>query len=245
MTPCPGVLFRTDAVGVVIPVHNEESLLESALGALAVAVDRVGDGVPFHTVLVFDSCDDGSVDVGRRWARGARQVHHRVSVLEIKAGNVGRARRTGCAAVLDAAKGIDPRRLWLATTDGDSMVPGNWLAAQLADHEAGVDIWSGSVTVADWTHRKMGTAAEWERQYELERDPAHGASLGINGQTYLDAGGFKSLATGEDRALLDSAIARGASCRYDRSAPVITSAREERASPRGIRRSSGSCRGQG
>ena len=159
-----------------------------------------------------------------------------MSEIEIAARNVGSARRAGCAHVLTAGAAMDlsPESIWLATTDADSKVPTDWLTTQIASHEVGADVWSGTVTVCDWTHRTDGTADEWLRLYETELEPAHGASLAINGRVYLDAGQFEQLATGEDRALLKAASSLGARCHYDRSAPVRTGARSQARAPLGF-----------
>jgi hypothetical protein len=159
-----------------------------------------------------------------------------MSEVQIAARNVGTARRAGCALALTAAADADVAlgATWLATTDADSRVPKDWLSAQIASHEAGTDVWSGTVTVRDWRHRADGTAAEWLRLYEAELDPAHGASLGINGQVYVDAGQFEQLTSGEDRALLSAASALGVRCQFDRSAPVVTSARSQARAPHGF-----------
>jgi hypothetical protein len=159
-----------------------------------------------------------------------------VSEIEIDAANVGAARRTGCAAVLASAARLNlpPSSIWLTTTDGDSTVPECWLSTQMASHDGGIDVWSGTVTVHDWLPRQNETAAEWRRLYELESEPAHGASLGINGQIYLDVGQFEELASGEDGALLAAAAAYGAGCQFDRSAPVTTSARQDARAPHGF-----------
>ena len=65
---------RTRAVGVVLPVHDEEALLGSALAALEIAIDRVAEDVPCHTVLVFDRCRDRSRDIARAWRRDLRSL---------------------------------------------------------------------------------------------------------------------------------------------------------------------------
>ncbi len=229
---------RTRYVGIVVPVHDEEELLGGALLALEAAVDQIADHIQCHTVLVYDKCRDRSRQIASGWRRTfrGRGIVHRVSEVAIEAGSVGRARRAGCALVLTAAAGanLSPGSVWLATTDADSRVPEDWLSAQVASHEAGTDVWAGTVTVRDWTPRTDGTAAEWLRLYEAELDPVHGASLAINGQVYIDAGQFKKLASGEDRALLTAASALGARCHYDRTAPVMTSARRQARAPHGF-----------
>lgn len=229
---------RTRYVGIVVPVHDEEELLGGALVALEAAVDQVAENTLCHTVLVYDECRDRSRQIASIWSRHLRRrgVDQLTSEIEIEAGSVGSARRAGCTLVLTAAveANLMPESIWLATTDADSRVPKDWLAAQIASHEAGADVWAGTVTVRDWTHRTDGTAAEWLRRYETEVDPVHGASLAINGQAYLDAGQFEQLTSGEDRALLTAAGAVGARCHYDRSVPVVTSARRHARAPHGF-----------
>jgi glycosyltransferase involved in cell wall biosynthesis len=233
--PVPG---RTRYVGIVVPVHDEEELLGGALEALEAAVDQVGAHIRCHTVLVYDACRDRSRQIAAAWSRDLRRrgIVRLVSEIDIAARNVGSARRAGCALALTAAAeaNVAPRSTWLATTDADSRVPRDWLSVQIASHEAGTDVWSGSVTVRDWMHRAHGTAAEWLRLYEAELDPAHGASLAINGQVYVDAGQFEQLTSGEDRALLCAASALGARIHYDRTAPVMTSARLQARAPHGF-----------
>jgi hypothetical protein len=229
---------RTRAVGIILPVRDEEALLGAALTALEAAVDQVAEDVPCHTVLVFDQCCDRSRDIATAWRRDlrSRRGGHEVSEIEIAAANVGSARRAGCAAALASAarSHVPPASLWLATTDADSTVPGHWLSTQLAKHDTGIDVWSGTVTVHDWTDRGQSTASEWNRRYEAECEPAHGASLGVNGEVYLGVGQFGRLASGEDRALLAAARAYGARCYSDRSAPVTTSARHQARAPHGF-----------
>ncbi len=232
---------RAWAVGIVVPVHDEERLLHSALMALDVAANRVADAIPCHIVVVLDDCRDGSARVARRWSRhrtgrvkGRSWPNQSATVIAVDAGSVGAARQAGCEFALHSFNGIAAKHIWLSTTDADSRVPENWLVQQLSNHNLGVDIWSGSVTVGDWIQWESGTAAAWGKRYGLQRQWAHGASLGVNGGTYLDAGGFEDLACGEDRSLLEAAAGIGARIHYDRSAPVLTSARRNGRAPSGF-----------
>jgi hypothetical protein len=233
--------LRTRAVGIVLPVHNEERMLCSSLKALDVAANRLGNDLPCHIVVVLDDCRDGSATVAQRWVRdraaggnGRSALSKLMTVLTIDASNVGSARRVGCSFVLQSFSETPVDNIWLATSDADSTVPDNWLAQQLMKHELGVDIWSGSVTVLDWGQRQGGTAAAWREHYGAERHWAHGASLGVNGRIYLGAGGFEDLASGEDRSLLEAAAGIGARTYYDRSTPVTTSARRNGRAPLGF-----------
>ncbi len=235
------VPHRTQAVGIVVPVHDEERLLRSALLALDTAAARVAGDLLCHLVVVLDDCRDTSEKVVRRWRRrrttrseGRPAPIQSATVVAIDAGSVGSARRAGCAVALHSFEGIAAEHIWLATTDADSTVPEHWLSQQVADHERGVDLWSGSVAVLDWMQWRDGTAAAWGEHYGSERRWAHGASLGVNGRTYLDVGGFEDLASGEDRSLIEAAAGIGARTHYDRSAPVATSARRNGRAPRGF-----------
>jgi hypothetical protein len=131
-------------------------------------------------------------------------------------------------------RGVNPDRVWLATTDADSRVPRRWLRAQLLQHEAGYDVWAGRVRVTDWALHRRVLQSRWQREYESEHQPIHGANLGFNAGRYLSAGGFPPLRTGEDRALVRAMAARGAECCFDDSLRVITSARRESRAPQGF-----------
>jgi glycosyltransferase involved in cell wall biosynthesis len=227
--------LRTRALGVVVPVHNEEELLGDALKALGAALADLGDApIPSHLVLVFDSCRDASVDIAQKWAESfSRHSVLSVSAITSDARNVGVARRRGCAAVLDHWDDQSPEHVWIATTDADSQVPRNWLREQVQHHDRGKDVWAGRVDV-----KCEGEGAEivrrWQREYDRDTHPIHGASLGFNGAKYLAAGGFSPLETGEDRALLRALVESGAATYFDSSLRVLTSARRRGRAPHGF-----------
>lgn len=236
-------MSRTLAVGIVVPVHDEEELLARALAAIDLALEHPHlAGVERRVAVVLDACTDASAAIAEHWraavvarsgAEGAVGLVNPV-VLQCNDANVGAARGRGCAALLRAWAGSDPHRVWLATTDADSEVPPAWLATQVARHEEGTDIWTGTVTVADWSQRAPGTGRKWHERYRREELPLHGTSMGVNAGVYLAAGGFDALATGEDRALHGAIVAGGASAHHDRSVPVMTSARSSARAPAGF-----------
>jgi glycosyltransferase involved in cell wall biosynthesis len=228
---------RTKAVGVVIPVHNEEELLGAALAALDSAISEVEQlGIECHTAIVLDDCSDGSAAIARHWARALarRGGAHQAVILRCFSTGVGIARRMGCSALLRRWAALNPDTIWLATTDADSRVPPNWLATQVAAHEAGADLWTGRVTVEDWSPYSERTAVLWHEAYDNELVPIHGANLGCNARTYLDARGFSSLRTGEDRALHQAIVEAGGNAVEDLRTLVITSARRQARAPLGF-----------
>jgi len=233
----PTSLARTLAVGVVVPVHNEQELLGSALASLVDAFDRLNRReLSLRAVVVLDACRDASEEIAGQWqvALARRRNPLEATVVTCSAKNVGLARTVGCAELLAQWSGVNPSRIWLAMTDADSRVPRDWLAAQVNQHEAGVDHWSGRVSVDDWTGRQEETRSRWQNKYENENQPIHGASLGFNAAAYLAAGGFEPLETGEDRALHRVLVAQGSRSHYDTVVRVVTSARRRARAPLGF-----------
>lgn len=230
-------LRRTLAVGVVVPVHNEQQLLGAALGSLENAfADMRQGGVSSKVTMVLDACSDASEDIVREWQRELARddVPLDVTVVTCHAKNVGYARGLGCSTLLAQWSRVNPARIWLATTDADSRVPRDWLATQVIRHNAGADLWSGRVAVSDWSEHRHDTRLRWQRDYEQETQPIHGASLGFNAAAYLAVGGFMALKTGEDRALHRALVAQGSKAHYDSETRVITSARRRARAPLGF-----------
>ena len=166
-------LGRTHAVGIVVPVHNEEQLLHVALDALGHAVanvpTKINVALPSFSIPAMTparpSLTNGPTD-------GSRSGSPMTSLL-ISCGesNVGAARRHGCAALQGPWNRMNPRHLWLATTDADSVVPGLWLTAQIAAHDAGADLWAGRVSVADWSAHAPATARLWNQDMAGREHP--------------------------------------------------------------------------
>ena len=223
------------SVGVVVPAHDEEELLPGCLAALRAAAAQAGaerPGLRLRIVVAADACSDGTVALAQQ--AGA-------TVVTLSARNVGRARAAGVREVLRHAPEDLPAgtaaRIWLATTDADSLVPPDWLARQLRYAADGWEAVAGTVAVTDWTGHAPGTAAEYARQYGVYQGPhphVHGANLGFTAQAYLGAGGFPPLRTGEDRALVAALRAQGRRVLRTSSLPVVTSARRRYRAPAGF-----------
>jgi len=213
------------AVGVVLPVHDEEKLLPASLQALEVAVTALPSSISCGVVIVLDQCGDASPAIADAW--GAR---FGALVVPQECGSVGMARRAGSRALLSLWPEEDPARIWLATTDADSRVPQDWLAVQLEAYLSGADMWAGRVRVAE----ESATALRWTQRYAGERDPVHGASLGFSAVLYTQLGGFSSMRTGEDRDLHHRAMTAGFQIAYDLRASVTTSSRRKGRAPGGF-----------
>lgn len=229
--------LRTLAVGVVLPVHNEEELVQQALTSLDDAFGALkGREIDLRIAVVLDSCCDNSVTMVEGWVRKQCRKKNGLlaTIVACEASNVGIARGLGCTTLLEQFGYLDPGNIWIATTDADSQVPDDWLRMQVLQHESGVDLWCGRVAVSDWTSRDGEVATRWQREYEVESHPIHGTNLGFNAEIYLGVGGFNPSRVSEDRELCAAIEARGAVIHYESSVRVVTSARRVARAPLGF-----------
>src|SRR6478672_5586240 len=115
--------MRLEQAVVVVPAHNELADLPRCLRALATAA--VCLPVPVLTVVVLDATDDGS-------ERLVGQFGPDVHFVTVDAGNVGAARAAGFEYARSVCAGVEPSRMWFATTDADSVVGSRWLLQMTA-----------------------------------------------------------------------------------------------------------------
>jgi glycosyltransferase involved in cell wall biosynthesis len=217
-----------EAAAVVVPAHDEETLLPACLRALQGAAGTVS--IPVHLLVVADACTDQTVAAAR--ASGAR-------VTAIQAHSVGAARAAGMAEALRLTADARPSAVWLATTDADTVVPPHWLRRQLRYASQGWDVVLGTIRVADrdWDGHPPHVPAAFQARYEFGDGPhphVHGANLGIRASAYRAAGGFRSLRTAEDHALLAAATQAGCAVLQAGDITVRTSARRLARAPGGF-----------
>lgn len=206
-------------IAVIVPAHNEEGQLAACLASLKRASLAASlHAEPVLIVVVLDSCTDASAAIAR---------HFGALTLEVQARNVGAARAIG------AQRAIDLGARWLATTDADTVVARNWLAAQLALQSDAV---CGTVSVNDWGSYGDRMRRHFEATY-TDADGhrhVHGANLGVSTAAYLAAGGFRCLQSSEDVALVEALRAQGSSIAWSAAPRVVTSARRSFRAPLGF-----------
>jgi glycosyltransferase involved in cell wall biosynthesis len=199
-------------IGVVIPAHNEEALLDGCLASVARAARHPAlGGEEVRVLVVMDDCSDGT----------ARVAHWRgVSTLRLEARNVGQARARGCEWLL--ARGAR----WLANTDADGHVRLDWLVAQLS---LDADAVCGVVEVLDWSLHSSRVRHRYQAAYQDAEGHAHihGANLGVSARAYVRAGGFPPLPAHEDVALVHALRRTGARIAWSAQPRVFTSARRD------------------
>ncbi len=226
------------AVAVVVPARNEERHLPACLAALSAAAGRLRISRPDLEVIltvVLDRCVDDSAAVLARWPEVTR--------LDSQAGQVGMARDLGMRTSirrLTERGAVPAERIWLASTDADSVVPPSWLVEQVEIADGGTDLVLGTVTpnCGDPADDEPADPAigYWFDQHSLsDGHPfVHGANLGIRAADYLRAGGFPPVGEHEDVRLADAARAGGATVFSTARIAVLTSARRYGRTPGGF-----------
>lgn len=197
-------------IGIVVPVHNEEALLGRCLETLQRAARHPGlEGEPVLIVTVLDACSDRSAAIAEA---------HGVTVLEVDARNVGKARALGAALMIERGA------RWISCTDADSRVADDWLVAQLALR---TDVVCGTVRIADWSDFPERVRVRYESAYQQcdGHRHIHGANLGISTAAYLQSGGFQPLTAHEDVELVRELERGGASIAWSAAPQVFTSTR--------------------
>ena len=214
-----------DAVGVVVPAKNEEAGIAAALAAVLASLDRARrerPGLRVRAVCVTDGSTDRTDEIVRELAGRRAELE----LLHDELGTVGAARAAGCDALLGWH--ADSSRLWIVTTDADSLVPSDWIAAHLKAADSGDDAFVGTVAPNPEGTRPDVLAA-WHARHRLEDGHPYvfGANLGFRGSAYRAAGGFEPRGHGEDVALVAALRASGARVRSADAGRVLTSGRLE------------------
>ncbi|KZX22516.1 glycosyltransferase [Rathayibacter tanaceti] len=118
-------------------------------------------------------------------------------------------------------------RVWIASTDADTVVPRDWLAAHV-EHARWHDVLLGTVR-PDPADLSPGAYARWRdiRAREESIGSIHGANLGVRASAYLAAGGFGSEPLHEDVLLVERLRACGARIGATDRGEVVTSGRRD------------------
>ncbi len=228
-----------DALGVVIPVHDEAERLPACLAAL----DRrrrasAPRPVRAAVALVLDACTDASDADRRRLEPRAPTTDRVLSSIAPSATSGARAPPawTGCSPsspiTAQSACGSPP-----PTPTRRSRPPGSPINS--GSRRSGAEAVAGSIDVRDWSDHPPGWAERFRELYEPagssdSHDHVHGANLGVRADAYLAAGGFEPLSTGEDHALWNALRRARRRQVSSRRLSVVTSARRIARAPLGF-----------
>lgn len=223
----------TDAIVVAIPARDEEATLEACLASVLAAADQVAGDREIRIVVAADTCDDRTSALVRHVTRH----DDRVGLVEGRWGRAGGARGAATAHGLDLVRAARPHATWVASTDADTVVPLEWLAAQVAYATAGWRAVAGVVAIDDqdrslhdrFVARYPALLADGSHGH------VHGANLGVRADAYVAVGGWSASATvGEDQALWDALRDAGHPILATTDLSVLTSDRRHGRAPGGF-----------
>lgn len=250
--------MRPTAVAVVVPARDEETLLPACLDSISHAAARLALAHPdieARVFVVLDSCRDGTeaVVAARADATDVTAVAASVecravtasvecravaasvefTAVAVQAGCVGAARSAGVDAAAEWAGSAGS--LWVANTDADSEVPGDWLLGQVAAATAGHELVVGTVHPLPGDLSAAELATWWSRHSLNDgHDHVHGANLGFSLAAYRSVGGFLPLQVHEDVCLVAALREAGVSAIAPGGLGVRTSGRRRARAPDGF-----------
>lgn len=210
---------------VVIPAHNEEDTVASAIISVARAAAAADIGV--HTVVVADTCSDDTA---------VRAVGAGADLLTLKGCIVGLSRTAGFRHGLRTLGEQPP--CWMATTDADSTVPESWLRTHLQLAAAGAELVVGTVDLPAVSAQDP-LRDRWLREYAANQIEGshvhiHGANLGFTPATFEALDGFRALRHDEDVDFVRRAANKRIVTARTWLSPVTTSRRETGRTPEGF-----------
>lgn len=239
---------------VIIPARDEREALPDALAALAGQLDLCGrplDRRRFEVIVLANNCQDDTSAVAQRTA--ARHPGLALHVVDLALpgphAHVGAARRLlmdeAARRLLQTPRGA---RGVIASTDADTRVAPDWLAATLAEVERGADAVGGRIIVDPTDLARWGTVTRaWYlrdigyRSLVSELDwytdptpsdpwPRHfqhfGPSIAVTVAAYERAGQLPAVAALEDVGLYTALHRVDARIRHSPAVRVVTSGRE-------------------
>jgi glucosyl-3-phosphoglycerate synthase len=235
---------------VVVPARDEADRIGACLLALG-SQQRVAS-CDYEVIVVLDGCTDGTAERVYEIAAELPQLRLHTVALAVSAG-VGRARRIGMDLACARLEAVARPHGLIASTDADSRVLEDWLAAQLDLVERGARAIGGQIEldVSEAGGLPPGAlaarraAAEARMNDVIAQAPAHvttehhhfsGASLAVTAEAYRDCGGLPARAALEDEALELELARRAIAIHRSASVRVLTSARTDGRAPRGLAR---------
>jgi len=247
--PPPGPALR--AV-VVLPARNEAAHLPASLAALAAQVGCDGrplDRSSFEVLLLANNCDDATAAVARCFAASQRGfgLHVVEASLPPAQANIGYVRRQLMDQAATRLEAIGRPAAAIASTDADTRVAPDWLAATWRELDLGSDAVGGRILTDNCEHTSPAALRiqRVDAAHALLRSrlaslvdpqpfdpwPRHhqhfGASLAVTARAYRLAGGVPDVPFLEDEALIRALERVDLRVRHSPLVRVVTSSRTD------------------
>ncbi|MDQ2746188.1 MAG: glycosyltransferase family 2 protein [Acidobacteriota bacterium] len=240
------------SVCLIVPVHDEAECLPATLESFAGQVD--GQGEPFNPaffeiIIYANNCTDESAAIARRWQlkNPFLNIHVVEADLPPENSNIGYVRRLLMNEADWRLRGNQSGGGIIMTTDGDTRVAPNWIAANCREIENGAEAVGGRILINPAEIRLMDAqagrfhlldtgyrllAAEIEARLDyvshdcLPRHHQHfNGSFAVTTEAFGRAGGIPDVRFLEDVAFYQSLMRVDARFRHSPLVRVETSAR--------------------
>jgi glycosyltransferase involved in cell wall biosynthesis len=248
--PRPDISFSPRHVAIAIPARDEEALILNCLTALDRAAANL-HSTRISAVIFVNNSADRTAEIARSFVAKNCSVIVEEAVLCVDHAHAGGARRMGMdrAAQIAGPSGV------IMTSDADSEVCPDWIAANLYEFSQGADAVAGTVTLNMQDRMRlrpmlMARDAEWQLAQLQARIitlldpvahdpwPAHiwewGASLAVTCEAYAAVGGMPSIPLAEDRAFAALLARHDFKLRHSHLPVVYTSGRLVGRAPMGL-----------
>jgi hypothetical protein len=245
---------------VAIPAKNEEERINACLHSLNHQVGKDGrpiDAPSFGVVLVVNNSTDRTFEIA---CASSARLRVPILLIEVEFGgtlaHAGGARRLAMDVAANWLERAGHERSVILSTDADSCVPADWISANLAEIDAGVDAVAGLIVLDQEEEARLPAALRLrgglEHCYEqllteisARLDPqAHnpwpthwtgsGANFAVSLDAYRRIGGLPRLPIGEDRAILRELARHDCRIRHSPNIVVTTSGRLVGRAPGGV-----------
>lgn len=238
---------------VIVPVRDEAEHLASTLYALAHQIDLNGQPLKrdrYEIILLANNCTDDSAAYARHFAQlhPTLALHIVEMTLPASEAYIGRVRRILMEEAYQRLATLGRPRAVIASTDGDTKVAPNWIAAILQEIAWGADAVGGRILTERTSRLQLDRNAyayhlrhvgyrflvtELESYLDPEDfDPFprhfqyYGASLAVTVEMYKRVGGLPAVRSPEDAAFNQSLLRFDARIRHSPNVRVMTSARQ-------------------
>lgn len=239
-------------VSIVIPVRNEAETLPQMLAAFAAQISFKATNLSssdFEIIILANNCTDDSAAIIKNFSRNHPELNtHLAEIsLERKNSNIGYVRRRLMNEAYRRLKNNKFGGGVIITTDADTRVAPDWIAANLHEIENGADAVGGRIIINEDELAKMDAISRRfhlrDEEYRLlaafiehtldplpydanNRHHQHfNASFAVTTEAYEKAGGVPPVQFLEDVAFYNALQRIDARVRHSAEVRVYTSAR--------------------
>ncbi|MBT2558655.1 glycosyltransferase [Hymenobacter sp. ISL-91] len=236
---------------VIIPAKDEADSLAATLAALAAQTNEQGQPLPpgfFEVLVLANNCTDHTAAVVQAFAATHPTLALHVAELTLPPAeaHVGRARRLLMDEAAYRLELAGQPRAAIISTDADTRVAPDWLAATFRELALGVDAVAGRILMEESRRTcpvrrcqlQDATYQLLRVQLETQLDPQphdpwprhhqhFGASLAVTVAAYRQVGGLPVVPYLEDEALYQTLLRHDLQVRHSPAVRVFTSGRQQ------------------